>query len=78
MAMPDLGHLLSSEMVLQEWHGGGGEGRDALEAKGPQRRPQRRLGGRLEGVAKAVGGGYCRLQLAVEAGTCRPGDSGWA
>ena len=31
---------------------------DALEGKGPQRRPQKRLGRRLEEVAKAVGGGY--------------------
>ena len=37
--------------------------RDALEAKGPQRRPQRRSDRRLEEVAKAVGGGYCRLQM---------------
>ena len=29
---------------------------------GPQRRPQRRLGRRLEEVAKAVGGGYCRYK----------------
>ena len=36
---------------------------DALEGKGPQRGPQRRLGRRLEEVAKAVGGGYCRLQM---------------
>ena len=36
-------------------------GRDALERKGPQRRPQKRLGRRLEEIAKAVGGGYCRL-----------------
>ena len=35
----------------------------ALEGKGPPRRPQRRLDGRLEEVAKAVGGGYCRLQM---------------
>ena len=41
------------------WEGG----RGALE--GPQRRPQRRLGRRLEEVAKAVGGGYCRLQTPV-------------
>ena len=40
-------------------------GRDALEGKGPQRRPQKRLGRRLEGVAKAVGGGYCRLQMPL-------------
>ena len=36
---------------------------DASEGKGAQRRPQRRLGRRLEEVAKAVGGGYCRLQM---------------
>ena len=42
--------------------GGGGA---ALEAKGPQRWPQRRLGRRLEEVAKAVGGGYCRLQMPL-------------
>ena len=39
--------------------------RDALEGKGPQRRPQQRLGRRLEEVAKAVGGGYCRLQMPL-------------
>ena len=39
--------------------------RDASEGKGPQRRPQRRLDRRLEGVAKAVGGGYCRLQMPL-------------
>ena len=47
-------------------HGGGGGGRDALEGKGPQRRPQRRLGRRLEEIAKAVGGGYCRLQMPLK------------
>ena len=36
-----------------------------LEGKGPQRRPQRRLGRRLEEVAKAVGGGYCRLPMPL-------------
>ena len=40
-------------------------GRDALEENGPRRRPQRRLGRRLEEVAKAVGGGYCRLQMPL-------------
>ena len=44
----------------------GGEGRDALEGKGPQRRPSRRLDRRLEEVAKAVGGGYCRLQMPLK------------
>ena len=37
--------------------------RVALEGKGPQKRSQRRLDRRLEEVAKAVGGGYCRLQM---------------
>ena len=46
--------------------GGGGGGRDALEGKGPQRRPQRRLDRRFEEVAKAVGGGYCRLQMPLK------------
>ena len=40
--------------------------RDALEGKGPQRRPQERLGRRLERVAKAFGGGYCRLQMPLK------------
>ena len=39
--------------------------RDALESRGPPKRPQWRLGRRLEGVAKAVGGGYCRLQMPL-------------
>ena len=40
--------------------------RDALEGEGPRRRPRRRVGRRLEGVAKAVGGGYCRLQMPLK------------
>ena len=40
--------------------------RDAFEEKGPQRRSQRRLGRRLEEVAKAVGGGCCRLQMPLK------------
>ena len=39
--------------------------RDALEGKAPQRRPQKRLDGRSEEVAKAVGGDYCRLQMPL-------------
>ena len=38
---------------------------DALEGKGPQRRPQERLDRRFEEVAKAVRGGYCRLQMPL-------------
>ena len=46
-----------------------------LKGKGPQRRPQRRLGRRLEEVAKAVGGRLLSVTNAVEAGaTCRQGD----
>ena len=37
--------------------------RDALEGKGPQRRPQKRSDRRLGEVAEAVWGGYCRLQM---------------
>ena len=48
-----------SDSVTNGRGGGGG----ALEGKGLQRRPQNRLGMRLSGVAKAVGGGYCRLQM---------------
>ena len=46
--------------------GAGGLCRDASEGEGPQRRPQQRLGRRLEGVAEAVGGGYCRLQMPLK------------
>ena len=45
--------------------GRGGAGRDALEGKGPQRRPQEQLERRLEEVSKAVGGSYCRLQMPL-------------
>ena len=34
-----------------------------VEGKGPQRWPHKRLDRRSEEVAKAVGGGYCRLQM---------------
>ena len=37
--------------------------RGELEGKGPQWRPQKRLDRRLEEVAEAVGGGYCRLRM---------------
>ena len=37
-----------------------------------------RLGRRLEKVAKAVGGGYCRLQMPLRRGSCLHEDSGWA
>ena len=50
-----------SSAQLPSWQGPLPRG--TLEGKGPQRRPQRRLGRRLEGVVKAVGGGYCRLQM---------------
>ena len=40
--------------------------RDALDGKGPHWRPKKRLGRRFEEVTKAVGGGYCRLQLPLK------------
>ena len=43
----------------------GDAGMDALEGEGPQRRFQKRLGRRLEEVAKAVKDGYCRLQTPL-------------
>ena len=43
-----------------------GAPRDASEGKGPQRRPQRWLDRRLEEVANAIGGGYCRLQMPLK------------
>ena len=57
---------------------GGWGGRGALEGNGPQRRPQRQLDRRLEEVAKAVGGRLLSVTNAIEAGTWRQGDSGWA
>ena len=50
-------------VVLCEEERGGG--RDILDGKGPQRRPQKPLDRRLEEGAKAVGGGYCRLQMPL-------------
>ena len=44
----------------------GAAGRDVLEGKGPQRRPQQPFDRRLEEVAKAVGGGYCWLQIPLK------------
>ena len=43
-----------------------GGGRDAVEGKGSQRRPPKRSDRRLAEVAKAVGGGYCRLQMPLK------------
>ena len=57
--------------------------REALEGKGPERRPRKRLDRRLEEVAKAVGGGDCRLQmplkpaLGVRGTVARPPGGGW-
>ena len=39
--------------------------RGGWEGTRPGRRPQERLGRRLEEVAKAVGGGYCRLRMPL-------------
>ena len=55
----------------------GATGRDALEGRGPQRWPYKRVDRRLEEVAKAVGGGYCRLQMPLKL-ALGVRDSGWA
>ena len=65
----DPAHLLQRGTVPNE-HGAG------MHQKGPQRRPQRRLDRRWEEVAKAVGG--LSGTNAIEPGTWRQGDSGWA
>ena len=44
--------------------------KDALEGKGPQRQPRKRLGKRLEEAAKAVGGSYCWLQMPWKLALC--------
>ena len=59
-------HLRRGRRTALGEGGGGAVGRDALEGKGSQRRPQRRSDRRLEAVAKAVGGGYCRLQMPLK------------
>ena len=45
--------------------GRGGPGSGLPPPPRPRRWPQRRLDRRLEEVAKAVGGGYCRLQMPL-------------
>ena len=56
---------------------GWGGGRDVLEGKGPQRRPRRRFDGGLEKVAKAVGGGYCQLQMPLKRALAVRGTVAW-
>ena len=51
---------------LISWGVGGVGGSDALAGTRPQRGAQKRLGRRLEAVAKAVGGGYCRIQMPLK------------
>ena len=41
-------------------------GGDALDWKTPRKRPRKRLDRRSEAVAKAVGGGCCRLQMPLK------------
>jgi hypothetical protein len=48
------------------WYWSEGPSRDALEGKGPERQAQKRWHRRLEEVATAVGGGYCRLQVPLK------------
>ena len=67
------GHTIASRSPSQgraasglKWGVGAGAGGRDIEGKGPQRRPQKRLDRRLEEVAEAVGGGYCRLQMPMK------------
>ena len=46
-------------------HPGPWPSRDAFNGKAPRRQPQRGLDRRLEDVAEAVGGGYCRWQMPL-------------
>ena len=53
-----------TDMGLRSAEGPGG--RDVFKGLGPRRRFQTRFGRRLEEVAKAVRGGYCRLQMPLK------------
>ena len=55
---------------------GARRGRDAFQGKGLQKGLQKRPGRRLEVVAKAAEGGYCRLKGAMEAAGCNQEESG--
>ena len=59
------GAAVSQRLKRYTPHAHDPEARDASEGEGPQRRPHRRLGRRLEEAAKAVGGGYCWLQMPL-------------
>ena len=65
-----LGQFWAPGIPREIWLGGGPltppPPRDASEGKGPQRRPQKQLYQQLEAVAKAVGGGYCRLEMPLK------------
>ena len=49
-----------------------------MQGKGPRRGFQKRLGRRLETVAKAAGGRLLSVTNGVGAGGCGQGESGWA
>ena len=59
---------LQEELCSRQVCGCGGGGAEAgmhQKGTGPPKRPQMPLGWRLEEVAEAVGGGYCRLQMPL-------------
>ena len=52
--------------------------RDAVEGRGPQRRSEKRFDRRLKEGTKSGWGRLLSVTNAIEAGTWRPEDSGWA
>ena len=73
---------LERQWLKAPWRRGHQEGSQPAglhwKGEGPQRQPQRRLDRRLAKVAKAVGGGYCRLQMPLKVALGSQRDSGWA
>ena len=69
LGWPGPGRTQQSTAQQHRW----GDGQGCIRRKGTSE-PQRRSGRRLEEVAKAVEGGYCRLQMPLSLAR----DSGWA
>ena len=66
MAFQRVWSLMLQNKYSVAWWSPPSESVQGSEKKGPQRRSQKRLCRWLEEVAKAVGGGYCRLQMPLK------------